>query len=124
MGYILCKPFFNEMNVEETTSIEDDPEVKYQLLLQEIKRIEAECEAGDIPEKECMAQISEKKKSAANLLYLIKTKPIEQQESLTQEGIPAKPAGNISPQRDDYCPQCGEEVETNDKFCMHCGHTL
>jgi hypothetical protein len=121
MGYILCKPFFDDLDVKEPANEEAYLEIKYQMVLLEIKRIKNKYEAGAIPEDEYKAQLSKMKKEAVNLLRLLDLEPTELQNIFPQEDV------LFEPPEDDvekYCPQCGEHIETIDKFCMHCGHNL
>lgn len=124
MGYILCKPFFYPSDVQEPTNEEAYLEIKYQMLLLEIKRIKNDCEVSAIPEEECKAQLSKMKKEAANLLHLLNLEPTELQNIFPQEDVLDQSAEGFTQRGVDYCPQCGELIEASDKFCMHCGHNL
>ena len=121
MGYILCKPFFDDLDVKEPANEEAYLEIKYQMLLLEIKRIKNEYEAGAIPKEECKAQLSKMKKEAVNLLLLLDLEPTELQNIFPQEDVFFDPPeDNV----EKYCPQCGEHIEASDKFCMNCGYNL
>ena len=124
MGYILCKPFLNDTVVNEPTNDEAYLDIKYQMLLLEIKRINNDCQAGVIPDEDCKAQLSTLKKEAANLLRLLDLEPTELQNIFPNEDVLDQSIDDMTQRGDDYCPQCGELIEASDKFCMHCGHNL
>jgi len=121
MGYILCKPFFEDLDSKEPTNEEAYLEIKYQMLLLEIKRIKNEYEAGAIPTEDCKAQLSKLKKEAVNLLRLLDLEPTELQNIFPQEDVFFDPPEDTN---EKFCPQCGERIETVDKFCMNCGYNL
>ena len=126
-GYVLSKPFSRHQDeIEEMQSI--DHEGQYRNLLEEIKGIEKDCESGIIPIDDCIIQIREKKKMAADLLRVIdptmKIETISYQSISEVENINHKPTPISTTQGSHYCPQCGDQVMTSDKFCMHCGHRL
>lgn len=66
-GYILSKPFTRstEGSTEEPKLA---PQQQYQNLLSEIKKLEKACASGSISKDDCIAQINEKKQTAADLL--------------------------------------------------------
>ena len=119
IGYILSRPFTTPTGLQEASGPNTDRQAQYDGLLQDIKAIERDCKAGTLDREACMAQIDDKKKMAADLLRLIK--PAIEDEFKTVE----EPYGNNSQvQGSDICQQCGYQVLTQDKFCMHCGHRL
>lgn len=120
MGYILLKPLFYHKDNQEPTNTTAYLEIKYQMLLLEIKRVKTECEAGNIPREECEAQLSKLKKEAVNLVSQLDLELTELQNIFPQQDIFSEPEDSL----EKFCPQCGEQVEPSDKFCMHCGHSL
>jgi len=66
-GYILSKPFTRttEGSTEESKIT---PQKQYQNLLLEIKALQKVCETGAVSKVDCIDQIKEKKKMAADLL--------------------------------------------------------
>lgn len=128
MGYILCKPFFNETGVEETAQDEMYLESKYQLTLEEIKRIERSVKTGVIAEAEADIQIRELKNLAATLLHQIthqgETEHQTPQNSTAPATLHDQPGAYHAGSENQICPQCGEPIEKSDKYCVHCGHTL
>jgi hypothetical protein len=126
-GYVLSKPFSKQMDQPEETRLLDH-ERQYQNLLEEIRGIEKDCESGILTTDDCIRQIREKKEIAANLLRVID--PTMRIESvISDEFKPTEPdhAQLTAPflsQGSYYCPQCGDQVKSSDKFCMHCGHRL
>ena len=124
MGYILCKPFFNKRVVNEPTNEVSYLEIKYQMLLLEIKRIINDYQAGALPKEECQTQLRKMKTEADNLLSLTDLDPTELQNIFSHDDVVALLAEDIAVETEKYCPQCGEQIDTNDKFCVHCGHNL
>ena len=124
MGYILCKPFFESWQVQEPTNEEAYLEIKYQMLVLEIKRIKSECEAGAIPKEDCKAQLSKLKKEATSLMLLLDLDPSELQDIFPKDNDLYESPEDRTALEEIYCPQCGELIETSDKFCMHCGQNL
>lgn len=126
-GYVLSKPFSKQMDQPEETSLLDY-EHQYQNLLEEIKGIEKDCETGIITIEDCVHQIREKKEMAANLLRVIdptmKIESVISDEFKPTEPDHSQPTAQFQSQGSFYCPQCGDQVLTSDKFCMHCGHRL
>ena len=124
MGYILCKPFFKDAQVQEPANDEAYLEIKYQMLVLEIKRIRDEYAAGTLPEEECKTQLSKMKKEASGLIHQLNLEPTELQNIFPRDDILFETPEDIAAGKENYCPQCGELIETSDKFCMHCGHNL
>lgn len=124
MGYILCKPFFESWQVQEPANEDAYLQIKYQMLVLEINRIRSEFEAGAIPEEECKAQLSKMKKEATGLVHLLDLDPSELQVIFPKDDVLFESSTDSTEEKEMYCPQCGELIETNDKFCMHCGHNL
>lgn len=126
-GYVLSKPFTKQSEGSYEAQLIDYKR-QYQDLLEEIKGIEKECEADSIPIDDCIHQINEKKKMAADLLRTID--PTMEIESVISDEI--KPAetdkkrttADLLSQGIYFCPQCAGKVMNSDKFCIHCGHRL
>ncbi len=126
-GYVLSKPFTRQSEEAYEEQL-IDYQRQYQALLEEIKSLEKECEAGFIPLDNGSRRINEKKKKAADLLRAID--PTMKFESIISDEI--KPAetdkkrttADLFAKDVYYCPQCAGKVMTSDKFCMHCGHRL
>jgi hypothetical protein len=122
MGYILSKPFTHPNTPESHDSDEVDLEDRYQMILGDIKAAEqdrlAENAAGDL------------RSDQPNQLN--KVTPVSQMVaegdqasySSPSESTPDSPNGEQPPKGVTYCPQCGFEVLSSDKFCLHCGHPL
>ena len=128
IGYILSRPFTKPNDIPEASGPSDDRQAQYNGLLQDIKAIERDCEAGTIDQEAYLAQIEEKKRMAADLLRLIKPAikdEITNKQNRAEFKIAETPSSyNSQAQGNDFCPQCGDQVLTQDKFCMHCGHRL
>ncbi|MFU8826900.1 MAG: zinc-ribbon domain-containing protein [Brevefilum sp.] len=128
MGYILCKPFIHETDDEGTAQDEVHLESQYQLALEEIKRIERDCKTGRISKEDADIQILELKNLAATLLHQI-THQGETGGQIPQNNAPPTTLRNQSGtyhtgEVKKICPNCSEQIETSDKFCVHCGYTL
>jgi hypothetical protein len=126
-GYVLCKPLIKPPDGQDAIDAEVNQE-KYDRILGEIKNLEQEYTTGTMPINVYQAQISAKKRQAADLLRAINPRldAVVNDEPATYS---AENDANQSPeqavQRDtEICPQCGHKVMTSDKFCMHCGHRL
>jgi len=126
-GYVLSKPFTKQSERTYEDQL-DDYQRQYQDLLEEIKDIEKECEAGSIPIDDCIDQVNEKKKMAADLLRAID--PTMKIESIISDEVKPADTDKNRPTEDRfskgvyYCPQCAGKVMNSDKFCMHCGNRL
>lgn len=127
IGYILSRPFMNAETMNNTSSINGEYSIKYQMLLSEIKNLEDECLSAENPEHAC-EQLEDKKQQAANLLR--KIYPPENKDLSSTGAEPAVKQSDTQPERDLsrevtlYCPQCGSQVLHSDKFCTHCGQSL
>ncbi len=123
MGYILSKPFTHPNNTPEShDSDEVDLEDRYQMILGDIKAAEqdrlAEEAAGDFrvgqpDQQKMMASESQRVAEGDQAPY-----------SSPSESTLGTPNGEHPPKGVTYCPQCGFEVLSSDKFCLHCGHPL
>lgn len=126
-GYILSKPFSKQMDQSEEINLLEH-EHRYQNLLEEIREIEKDCDSGNMPKEDCRQMITEKKELAANLLRVIdptmKIENIVTNEIKAAQPEDAQGLGQFQSQGAMFCPQCGDQVLPNDKFCMHCGHIL
>lgn len=133
IGYVLSKPFSKQTDIHEEmgfvdhTSVDDIDDDQYQTLLREIKALERDCESGLISKEACKDEIIEKKKVAAHLLRICTpSKHIgeKSQTFIATKDINVQPTAELTTKAAHFCPQCGDKVLINDKFCMHCGHRL
>lgn len=127
IGYILCKPFFNEPDIEEPSQLNHPPEITYSTLMEEIQRIENDCKAGLITDEVCQTRLEEMKTATLQLHTVYHQAEAELAIKPGLSGIKETQITYLDNKQQndfDYCPQCGDEVIPEDKFCMHCGHTL
>lgn len=126
-GYVLSKPFTRQSEGSYEKQL-IDYQRQYINLIEEIKEIEKEFEAGSIPIDDCIQQINEKKRKAAELLRIIdptmKIESIITDEIKPEESEKKWWSSDFLSQNGYYCPQCAGKVINSDKFCMHCGHRL
>ncbi|MBW6466019.1 MAG: zinc ribbon domain-containing protein [Brevefilum sp.] len=126
-GYVLSKPLIKPPDGQDAIDAEINQE-KYEKTLREINHIEHDCEAGKIPKEVCQAQISAKKRQAADLLRSINPRldavVNDEPAAYSAENDADQPTEQAVQRDTEICPQCGHKVMTSDKFCMHCGHRL
>lgn len=128
IGYILSRPFMSGSKaVHEAPAIVNDYQFQYQMLLKEIKSLQTECEENHCPE-DITSQLEQKKRVAANILRKINP-PID--DEIPNDRM-ADTTDQLSKESDQhtskvgayFCPQCGNQVISSDKFCTHCGKRL
>lgn len=128
MGYILCRPFFDQSSTPEARDAEIDLEDRYQMVLQEIKALKQDYESSAVSEEDTTHHLEQKKMMAAELLRLKNGQMTPVGEKKPSIRIPAEvpdpPKRSQAPQGVTYCPQCGNKILSSDKFCIHCGHPL
>jgi hypothetical protein len=126
-GYVLSKPLIKPPDGQDVIDAEINQE-KYDRILGEIKNLEQGYEAGTMPIDVYQAQISAKKRQAADLLRSINPRldavVNDEPAAYSAENDADQPTEQAVQRDTDICPQCGHKVMTSDKFCMHCGHRL
>ncbi len=128
IGYILSRPFISPpAAMREAPTSANQHEIQYQTLLKEIKSLQAECETSECPE-DIASQLKEKKRAAANVLREIDSLLDDEDRMSWRDKIPEQTNQKPrfpKPQVGSYfCPQCGNQVISSDKFCTICGHRL
>ena len=127
IGYILSRPFISADSGQNTAYSSGNYAIQYQVLLSEIKDLEAEYQPSEDSDV-VSNRLVEKKQQAAQLLRLIDT-PLKDKASMQTpnaglQDLHVQPAQDLL--RDDsyICSQCGSQIKSSDKFCTYCGHRL
>ncbi len=100
-------------------------------LLVQIHQLDFDYETGKIPPEVYQPQRTQLVNAAANILrqldQLTETNKdlVAQIEAAIAQIRQSRPKPTaVSTRTLAYCPQCGQPVETGDKFCAACGHKL
>lgn len=127
IGYILSRPFISADSGQNTPYSSGNYAIQYQVLLSEIKDLEAEYQPSEDSDV-VSNRLVEKKQQAAQLLRLIDTpsedKPSMRMPNAGLQDLNVQPEQDL-PRDDSYiCSQCGSQIKSSDKFCTYCGHRL
>ncbi len=123
MGYILSKPFTYPNSTPESKDADEvDLEDRYQMILGEIKSFEQDRLAEDAP-GDVLPGEHDQRDQMISSPSMVAEGDQTPYASLSESG-PDQPSGEQLPKGASYCPQCGFEVLSSDKFCLHCGHPL
>jgi rubrerythrin len=136
IGYVLSRPFISSEPVDQLSGV-SEARLTYEDVLKEIKVIEAQYEAGDVPEAVFRQEIEEKKHQAADLLRqmnsAIQSSPshTDSDQKARQNGLASDPENSahsqelaVKDEEEKICSNCGSTVVSTDKFCPNCGRSL
>lgn len=133
LALFLARPFFDpayrSREDGETVSERDALLKQKETLLESIRALDFEHETGKVPTEVYELQRSDLVAQTATVLHQLDdmdapaadAEVIADIEAAVRDLRRKRPTARVATQ---FCPQCGQPVDNNDRFCASCGHQL
>ncbi len=133
LALFLARPFFDpayrKRETDDALSHRDVLLKQKETLLESIRALDFEYETGKVPAEVYELQRSDLVAQTATVLHALDEMETPEADAEVIADIEAavrdlrrkRPAAKVTTQ---FCPQCGQPVDSNDHFCASCGHQL
>jgi hypothetical protein len=132
LALFLARPFFKAPAAAE---VERGPQqelmARKEALLDAIRALDFDHETGKMPDEEFETQRAHLMSEAAATLQALDSLPavppekdVYAQIEAAVSALRSRPASANNGARGHYCANCGHALDSNDKFCAHCGQPI